>query len=301
MKYCYKCGAQIEDDDLFCGSCGAKQIQDGDNNEKNLNNNKNNENYSTSQSNYSTVSSIDLSSTKDILLKMLIKPVYASKKFMEDKDKNTVTVISILSILVYGILGIWRIKQLFYSTQSIIMDTLQKIASLDKLFSNNSLSSSTSDINEAMIGVNKIKQSINIPYGKIFFQNCIIFAVLVLIIFILISVGTNITNHKQTSALEMYKVSLIVLIPFLYFKALSILVSYVSNYAGIAIQLIGIIISMGCLFVLIKDILGVNEDSSLFIVSICFVVICAIYFICISKFLYSDIQQIITSFKGINF
>lgn len=301
MKYCYKCGCQIEDNDLFCGNCGAKQTQDGNTNEKSLNDNKGNENYKTSQGNYSTVSSINLSSAKDILLKMLIKPIYASKKFMEDKDKNTVTVISILSILFYGILGIWKIKQLFYSTQNIIVDALEKAENLYKLFNNNSLGSNTSDINEAMIGINKIKQSINIPYGKIFFQNCIIFAVLVLIIFIFISVATNITNHKQTSALEMYKISLIVLIPFMYFKALSILVSYVSNYAGIAIQLIGIIISIGCLFVLIKDVLGVKEDCSLFIASICFVVICVAYLVCISKFLYSDIQQIITSFKGISF
>lgn len=301
MKYCYKCGCQIEDNDVFCGNCGAKQAQDSGVNEKNSNNNKENQNYRTNQGNYSTVSSINLSSAKDILLKMLIKPIYASKKFMEDKDKNTVTVISILSILFYGILGVWKIKQLFYSTQNIIVDALQKAENVYKLFSNDRLGSSTSDINEAMIGINKIKQSIDIPYGKIFFQNCIIFAVLVLIIFIFISVGTNITNHKQTSALEMYKISLIALIPFLYFKALSILVSYVSNYAGIAIQLIGIIISIGCLFVLIKDVLGVKEDCSLFIVSICFVVICVAYLFCISKFLYSDIQQIITSLKGISF
>lgn len=301
MKYCYKCGCQIENDDLFCGNCGAKQNQDDIHPDKeNLNDNMRGEKSQISHNNYSTIASINLSSAKDILIKMFINPIYASKKFVEDKDKNTVTAISILSILLYGVLGIWRIKQLFYSTQNIIMDTLNRVGSLYKLFGNNNLSNSALDINDAMMGIDKIKQSIDVPYVEIFFQNCVIFAVLVLIIFIFITVGANI-NHKQTSVLEMYKISLIVLVPFLYFKAFSILVSYVSSYAGIAIQLIGIIISIGCLFVLVKDMLEVKEDYSLFIVAICFVVTCAAYYICISKFMYSDIQQIITSFKGINF
>lgn len=305
MKYCYKCGYQLEDDDLFCGNCGEKQMQDNSANGENFDHNKNDMKKETTEhenlSNYRRSSNVNLSYIIDNLLKMFTKPISTSKRFIEDRDNNTVIAVSIFSILFYGILGIWRIKQLFYSAENIMINGLKKIESIYRLFGNIGSSTDTSDINQAMIAINKVKQSIVIPYGKIFFQNCIVFIMLLIIIFAFISVATNITNHKQTSALETYKISLIVLIPFLYFKTLSILISYGSNYVGIGIQLIGIIVSIGCLFILIKDVLGVKEDCSLFIVSICFVVICIAYLVCLSNFIYSDLQQVITSFKGINF
>lgn len=88
-------------------------------------------------------------------------------------------------------------------------------------------------------------------------------------------------------------------VPTLYFEVLSILVSYMSFYGGAGIFLVGIIVSLACLYIIMREELFIDENHSVFIVVVACLAAFIMTLICMQKFLTSNISDIIMSVTNV--
>lgn len=310
MRYCHGCGVKIEAGDVFCTNCGTKQLQDSSVEERQFQQTMNHDTYvnSNTQRVEQAVNSypnfknqIDFAKGGDILLKMLLKPVTGAKQFVENGEKGSAIGITILLIVMQGLLGVWKVNELISSLQQMVIDVIQKAAAFMNLIDPGSSGRSigSSEIMEITNQINKVKSFINIPYGKIFLQNSVLLIISIAILFIIIYLGTNILSKNRNEAFTIYKTALIVLVPTLYFELFSIIFSYLSIYIGFGIAVIGIIISLGCLTVVIKEKLNVDENYSAFIVAVSFIVIFIGLSMSLQSFISSNISDIIMSVTNV--
>lgn len=306
MSYCHNCGTQINENNVFCTSCGAKQVSEAapENNQSGEFNNNTNNDFNFSETQAKVVNSINnfksgvnTASLADILVKMLIKPVQGAKNFIEGCEKNSVIVLTILLAMVQGILGVWKVNQVLSTITSLAIELVNQVASFAGIFSSG-LVSEFNDVEEILDitrGINEIKAYLSIPYGKIFIQNSIMFLVGVLVIFAVISLAIMILNQKKSSAFKIFKGSLIISVPIIYFEAFSIIASYISVYFGIIIFYIGIIVSISCLAIILKEQLEIDKNLSTFVVAISFIASFIILSICFKSFIVSDFKDIVNS------
>jgi len=307
MSYCHGCGSKIEVGDSFCTNCGM-QIQDSSAAEK-FNQSMDNENYVNSDTqrvqqevNYTNFKNhVDLSKSGDILLKMLLKPVTGAKQFVESGEKGAAIGITLLLIVMQGLLGVWKVNQFISGLQKMVIDLMQKISAFMTLIdpSSSGRGLGSSDIMSITTQINKVKSFIDIPYGNIFLQNSALFIISIAILFISIYLGTNILSKNRSEAFTIYKTALIVLVPALYFELFSIIFSYLSIYIGLSIAIIGVIISLGCLTVVIKDKLHIDENYSTFIVAISSIIIFIGLSMTLQSFISSNIADMIMSVTNI--
>ena len=309
MRYCHSCGAKIEAGDVFCTNCGTNQLQDSSE-ERQFQQPINHDAYVNSDTQIvqqgvnsypNFKNQIDFAKGGDILVKMLLKPVTGAKQFVESGEKRAAIGITILLIVMQGLLGVWKVNQLISSLQKMVIDLIQQVSAFMNLIEPGSSGSTlgSSEIMEITNQINKVKSFINIPYGKIFLQNSALFIISIAILFIIIYLGTNILSKNRSEAFTIYKTALIVLVPTLYFELFSIIFSYLSIYIGFSIAVIGVIISLGCLTVVIKDKLNIDENYSTFIVSISFIVIFIGLSMSLQSFISSNISDIIMSVTNI--
>lgn len=306
MNYCHNCGAKIEEGDVFCISCGAKQLKDSPAEEKQFQQNVNHDAYdnlntqrvqqvANSYPNFKN--QIDFAKGGDILLKMLLKPVTGAKEFVENGEKGTAIGITILLVVMQGLLGVWKVNQIISGLQKLAVDFVQRMTAFTNLINPSSSANplGSSDIADITNQINRVKPFINIPYGKIFLQNSSLIIISIIILFIILFLGTNILSKNKGETFTIYKAALIILVPTLYFELFSIIFSYLSFYIGFGVAVIGVIISLACLAAVIKDKLNIDENYSAFIVSVSFIVIFIALSISLKSFMTSNISDIIMS------
>lgn len=309
MGYCHQCGSKVEDGSVFCTNCGVKLIEDLQEEEIQSNENQNfvpkdtffNSQKEAYRSYASFKNQVNFLNLRDILIKMLLRPVSGGKEFVENGEKSSVIGLTIFLAIVQGILGIWKVNQIISTIQNIALDLVQKISGIMNLIQPGSSRNvpSSDDIMGLTTEINKVKSLINIPYGKIFLQNGMLFLGVIIVLFIVIYFGTNIVSKDKRDPSTIYKTALIISVPTLYFEVFSILVSYMSIYVGAGILLIGVIVSLASLSIIIREELFIDENHSAFIVAVSFLAIFIVILMCLQKFLSSNISDIIMSVTNV--
>jgi hypothetical protein len=313
MSYCHECGAKIEDENVFCTKCGTKQIENSKVEE--IESHKNQDfiqenNFFNSQgesqkelydSYRNLKNQVNFSSLGDILIKMLLKPVSGGKQFIENSEKSSVIGLTVFLTVMQGILGVWKVNQVISAVQNIAIDLIQKMSGIMNLIQPGASGKllDSSEIMDMTTQINKVKSFINIPYGKIFLQNSALFLMAIIILFIIIYLGTNILSKHRSEPFTIYKIALIISVPTLYFEIFSIIFSYMSFSIGAAIVLIGVIVSLGCLTIIIKEELPIEQNHAVFITAISFIVFFAAVSMCLQKFFTSNVTDIIMSVTNI--
>ncbi|MFD3157997.1 zinc ribbon domain-containing protein [Haloimpatiens sp. FM7330] len=349
MAFCHNCGAKIEDGDLFCMSCGAKQIQEstqeeveeeveeelkqkslkqeqvkGDVKQENLKqenvkegqaeqqreqvkpDEQKDNGYKQNYKGYTKNKNVsnnrkNISFTDNIFTKMLIKPVTTSKEFVENGNKNTIIELSVIMILLQGLIGVWKLNQIFNCLQKSVIGFIEKINNFMNLFgtsSNNDFVGS-SGITDITNEFNKVRAFLRLPYGKIFIESCLLIIVAVIIIFLVTYIASNMLSKVKIQVSRIYKIALISIVPMVYFEILAIIFSYISSLIGIVIFASGIIVSLVCLGILIKEKLPIDENHSVFIVALIYILVSICIFVCCGKIIYAHITDIIQSIRDI--
>ncbi|KHD35652.1 metal-binding protein [Clostridium acetobutylicum] len=266
MKYCVNCGAQLNDDDLFCGACGAKQPESSKMGNavgkiQNLN--------------------LDFKGVVKSLGNVFLKPVSASEEFVQRTSRNNSILATVILLLISAILGMWRIQQVLSGIEKLLTGVLGS-----SLIGN--IIGSTSRYFDA-------KQDLHIPYGMIFIENAFVFILAVAVIFGVLYLALNVVDKNKVNILTIYNIAVIYTVPFLYFKLISIIVSYVSNSVGIFVELIGLIISIVTLVLIIRDIFKVDKDKAVIITVVVSIIVIFIAMFCLNSFVQANIKQIMQS------
>lgn len=275
MKYCYGCGLKIQDEDLFCINCGAKQESP-----KGLS---------------SKVKNMDLSGEKDVFINMFLKPITKAKEFVQKAEKGSVILITLFIVFMQGILGMWRANQIISGIEEIAMNMSQKIGKVLNLFAFGGRGEmDPTEILSIKGYVNNIKRFIDMPYGKIFFENMGIVMCLVFSVFIIIYLFCSIVSKNKIDTFKLYKISIIGFVPILNFEALSIICSYGSFYIGSYVAIIGAIISTIVLYSILKETLSIDENNSAFISAVCVMAVVIIIYTFYQNIIIKDIEDIMT-------
>jgi uncharacterized Zn finger protein (UPF0148 family) len=288
MSYCNNCGTKIEKDDLFCPNCGTKVNQG-----KNGNQNKEGGAKEFTHVN-SITNQINFAEIINTLKNSVISPVSGGKQFVAKSERNQVIFITIILTLLQGILGIWRINQIFSSLHAISMKFLDNLSSLASLVGEGSTFNS-GDLESLDKTINQFKSFIKMPYGKVFIQNCGLYLIGIFLLFILIYLFTSILIKANCTPFAVFKTVLISTLPILTCEIISIIFSYFSLYLGIGFAILGALISITTLTILVKDSLQIKENLCIVIVSISFLIALVVSFIALQKFISSDLSDIIKS------
>lgn len=308
MLFCINCGAKLKDDDTICPNCGAK-INSEEQNNKQLQNKQpqrceQEQNCQETQGNQETEETQDTQDNNSIksdliykiLINMLIKPISSAKEFVRECKINYTVVLTLLLMVIQGILGIWKSSQVMNDIQYMARYLIKGFTYIiDKI--QPGTSQNISDSNLITIMINKFKICADIPYDRIFVQNCIIYLAGIASLFAAVCLLILAFSKKKISLFTLYKVSLIISVPVLYSEFFAILFSYVSFVVGICIFLIGWFISVICLAGVFKDILEIDENYSLFYSVISFTIVIIIAILILKIFISSDAISMIKSFQ----
>ncbi len=290
MTYCSNCGSKVEGNDLFCPNCGAKVNQTS-----NENGNKA-KGEQTFEHIKSVTKQINFTEIINTLKTTALNPVSGSKEFIAKAEKNNVIIITIILAFLQGVLGIWRINEIIGNVQTILSNLLENLSSLATLFGqSSSYNFNSSELDSLNKTIDQFKSIITIPYGKIFIQNCAIYLIALFILFIFIYLGTSILAKVKCTPLTIFKAVLISTLPILTCEIISILLSYISLYLGIAFIILGALISITTLTIIVKESLQIKENLCVLIVSISVLIALVVFFIALQNFSSSDLSNIVKS------
>ncbi|WP_373899145.1 hypothetical protein ACER0A_002950 [Haloimpatiens sp. FM7315] len=297
MAYCSKCGSKVNKDDLYCGVCGEKQVQNSDSVEEKEDEISGFQNASFKARDFHEAGKENMSVNKlssSILIKMLYKPITTAKEFVIKGSKDKVIGISLFVVLMQGILGMWKAKQFISNIHEIAVNFIMMLMKLVGLIEPNSLTEPL-DINDAMEIKKKIyelKTFINIPYTDIFMQNIAIVLIAVAVNFIIIYLGMSIAAKGRNESFKIYKTAIIVLVPLEYFEIISILFSNVSFWLGLIFGIIGVIISIITMVIVVRDVLTLEENRSAFLCVVSWILILMMFMFTFKKLLMSNMINI---------
>lgn len=292
---CHNCGSQINEGNLFCVKCGARQTTNTETSQSMGATPDNNPRVAPPTPTNSFTQQINFSMLKNIFVKMFLKPVSGAKEFIAKTETNSVIVVVVLLAAAQGLLGVWKVNQIVSSLETTIVNFVKQMVGLANLFNSSSSSPSASDIAQLTAQIAQMKALLSIPYGQIFFQNAVILVVGVAVTFIIITVGIAVLNQRKSSSLTILKTSLIVSVPVIYFETLGILLAYLSSYLGLFVFCIGVIVSISALSIILKEQLYIDANYSTFIAAVAFVVSCGVILVCMKSFITSDMGSIISS------
>ena len=279
MAYCSKCGSKIEGSDEFCPNCGVKINQTSNDAFEHVK---------------SVTNKINFAEIINIFKLSALSPVSGGEQFVVKTQKTPVIIITILLTFLQGILGIWRINQIISSLSTTLTNCFRDISSLASLFgqssSYNSLDSSNLDsINKT---IDQFKYLNTIPYGKIFIENCGLYLVGLLVLFICIYLGISIFTKVKCTPFIVFKAILISTLPILFCEIISILFSYFSFYLGIVFVILGLFISITTLTIIVKECFQINSNLCVLIISISGIITLAAFFLAFTYHL-SDVFKAI--------
>ncbi|AND83783.1 zinc-ribbon domain-containing protein [Clostridium tyrobutyricum] len=280
MAYCSKCGQKLEEGDAYCPNCGTRM--------KNIDTNAEHKNRPNIN--------MDLQVLAKIFINMFVKPVTTAKNFINSGRKNTTIILTVFTVVVNGLLGMWKVNQIVSNINDVAIKFINKIVAMSKIIDPSLGDSlSNSDMNEITAGLAQIKAIIKIPYGQVFVQNCVLILISIVVIFIILCVSNAILSKNKPEVFKFYKTALIIAMPVVYFKFLSIIFSYASVYLGIILALLGLIISLVCFTMSVNESLKISQNHAVFVVSFTVLIVIIVQIACLQKFILSFIASIVES------
>ncbi|MCH4200171.1 MAG: zinc ribbon domain-containing protein [Clostridium tyrobutyricum] len=280
MAYCSKCGQKLEEGDAYCPNCGTRM--------KNIDTNAEHKNRPNIN--------MDLQVLAKIFINMFVKPVTTAKNFINSGRKNTTIILTVFTVVVNGLLGMWKVNQIVSNINDVAIKFINKIVAMSKIIDPSLGDSlSNSDMNEITAGLAQIKAIIKIPYGQVFVQNCVLILISIVVIFIILCVSNAILSKNKPEVFKFYKTALIIAMPVVYFKFLSIIFSYASVYLGIILALLGLIISLVCFTMSVNESLKISQNHAVFVVSFTVLIVIIVQIACLQKFIPSFIASIVES------
>lgn len=294
MSYCSSCGCKIEKDDLYCPSCGVKVDQPlNQNSTQNQNTKKVEHAFEHVKS---IANEINFAEIINTLKSSALNPVSGGIHFVAKAKKSSVISITIILALLQGILGVWRVNQVFSNLQNIIPKYLMYFSSLYSSFGSNSpFNFTTDDLISLNKTINQFKSLITIPYGQIFIGNCAIYLIGLLVLFVCIYLGINILVKSKCSSSTIFKIIIISTLPIFTCEIISILVSYFSLYLGIGFLILGILIAITTLAIIVKESLQLKADLCVLVASIASLITFVAYYISVQNFITSNLVTVIKS------
>ncbi|MBV4425182.1 zinc ribbon domain-containing protein [Clostridium tyrobutyricum] len=280
MAYCSKCGQKLEEGDAYCPNCGTRM--------ENIDTNAEHKNRPNIN--------MDLQVLAKIFINMFVKPVTTAKNFINSGRKNTTIILTVFTVGVNGLLGMWKVNQIVSNINDVAIKFINKIVAMSKIIDPSLGDSlSNSDMNEITAGLAQIKAIIKIPYGQVFVQNCVLILISIVVIFIILCVSNAILSKNKPEVFKFYKTALIVAMPVVYFKFSSIIFSYASVYLGIILALLGLIISLVCFTMSVNESLKISQNHVVFVVSFTVLIVIIVQIACLQKFIPSFIASIVES------
>lgn len=278
MIFCKYCKQKPKNINKLCENCRSNQCTEDSYNEKTLEEDFN-----------SKTDSIDLKS----ITKMIIRPVQGAKTFIEGNSVNSLFVLTMFILFVQGLLGVWKVNSLFLNIKKLTTGFETIIMNFISFIEPNSYyKRSFSDMQIIANRMDKFKTLLSISYGKIFFESIILLAIIILILFIVLILLVNIISKNKKDTFKLYKISLISVIPYMYFEIFAIIFCSIKFYISIIIILCGIVVSLVSFTILIKDELQLKDDMCVFIVFISTSIILICMYIFIKNFMVADTYNI---------
>lgn len=240
MKYCTKCGAQVQDEDIFCISCG---------------NNLQNPTQGQGQSNTipgapSPIQSIDFSvlkkyfnEIKNIYIGVTLKPIATVKNVARNVKIQTSLIMTAVLAIISGVLSMWYVGQAVSAAKSSL--------------SRGGLTSEFGDV----------FSYIHVPYGKIFMISFVSVLIITLLFSLILFLSTKYIFKANTSMENALAVVSSALIPSLNSFLLFIIFNYMSSLLGTLTVLAGLIIYIICIYNGTKQMMNLSEDTTLFAVT----------------------------------
>ncbi|MCX7883693.1 MAG: YIP1 family protein [Caloramator sp.] len=287
MLKCKNCGFNLEEGDVFCPNCGSKQKED------------NFEECSSNETALKAQNQFDFQEIINVLTQMFLKPIDGAKKFIQEGRKQATLILMVVICLIQGLLGMWKTNQIINNISKTIIDFAKSINSFMSLFNGDYLRD-LNDLMDLTQVLDKIKSLIQLPYGKIFLQNAFIIFIIILTVFIGILIFSNILSKEKSDVLVIFKISVVSLLPFIYFEILSIIVSYIAFYLGIIILLFGIFASIIILNSLMNIYLISNENNCVFITSFIVIIALIVFTVITAKYMRSNSIWLINHIKSIS-
>jgi len=285
MSFCKGCGCKIEENDLYCQSCKTKSCQssgENQNKERAL---------KLFQHVKSIINEINFAETMKALKISALHPVSGGLEFVAKTQKNSVITVTIILAFLQGILGIWRINQIFSNLQAIVSDFVRNSSGVAGL--SNFLKSSNLEFLSKTI----IKHLIAIPYGKMFIENCAIYLIGIFVLFVFIYLGISILVKAKFTPFILFKAVLISTLPILTYELISILISYFSLFLGIVFIILGPLISIITLAIIVIKSLQIKRPlyvlCVLLIVSVSSLMALLALFMAFQNFIFSDLLNIV--------
>ncbi|MGV8983991.1 zinc ribbon domain-containing protein [Clostridium sp.] len=294
MTYCSNCGCKIEENVSFCPDCGAR-VSQAPNQNQNPNLNINKEKVKQTFDNVKSLTKqIDFAEIINTIKISALNPVSGGKQFVAKTQKNPAIIITIILALLQGLLGTWRISQIFSSLQTIVSNLLQDLSSIGSLLGQSSPFNFTSgDLKYINQNLYQLKSLITIPYAKIFFGNFAIFLLCVLVLFIFIYFGISIFAKGKCTPFTVFKAVLVSTLPILTCEIISIILSYFSLTLGIGFIILGALISITSLTIIVKDSLQIKENLCVLIVSVSFLFALLVFSIGLRSIISSNLLDIV--------
>jgi hypothetical protein len=241
MSFCPKCGNEVSENDKFCMKCGADLSDLKEDESKEVIT----ENVTTSKESFekNTVKDSEdpLKETLNLFVGIIKKPLDAVTEFMQNGTKNAAIISFAAVILIQGLIGIFKVKQM---TSSIEKGGIKFISLISQYFSSilGSDLPNNSDISEVQTALSKFKSILHISYGTIFFHTVLLYLVAFIILFISIYIFVNTVLKKNIDSFKLFKSISSSSIILIYSELVALLFGFINNYISLAIIAFGMLL-----------------------------------------------------------
>lgn len=266
MKYCTKCGAQVQDEDVFCINCG-NSLQNP--NQEQGHPNSNPSTPPQIQSIDFTVLKEYFNEIKNIYLGVTLKPISTVKNVARNVKIQTSLIMTAVLAVFSGLFSMWYIGQSVLAAKS----SLSRMEG--PLFSE----------------LPDVMASIHVPYGKIFMISFVSVLIMTLLFSLILFLSTKYIFKANTSMESALAVVSSALITSLNSFLLFIIFNYMSSLLGALALLAGLIIYIVCIYNGTKQMMNLSDDTTLFAVTTTYM----IYFLLIYLVAKSYINSVIGS------